>query len=72
MITNNEKNQIRSIITQPEWKSVEIIRDQLIAEIRSQPKKKDTEWETASTTVFDEGQVEGINRLFQELLKTQL
>lgn len=71
MLTNNEKNVIRSLISSPQWQLVESLAKELKDKIRSEPKKKDTEWETASTCVYDEGQIAGIDRLFNELLKTQ-
>ncbi len=71
MLTNNEKNAIRNIITSPQWQAVEALAKELKEKIRLEPKRKDTEWETASATVYDEGQIAGIDRLFNELLNSQ-
>ena len=72
MITTGEKNQVRALITSPGWNVVESLRDECVKQIRSQSCLKDTEWETARTVVFNEGQIEGMNRLLQEILKTQI
>lgn len=71
MISSLEKNQIKSIILSPAWGIIELIRKDLIQNIQNQTKLQDTEWETLKTTIFNEGQIAGINKLVQELFNTQ-
>lgn len=71
MISNTEKNAIRSLISSPQWPAIEALAKELKEKIKSNPKLKDTVDETALRTAFDEGQVTGIDYLFNELLRSQ-
>lgn len=72
MLTNIEKNQIRVLITSPGWPLIEKLAQDLANKISYEPKLKDSQWLTARTVVFDEGQKHGIKRFLQEILSTQL
>lgn len=69
MITKIDKSAIRQTLQSPQWKSVELVAEELISKWQNQSKRGDTEWETASKVMEDEGRCEGVRTLFQELLK---
>ncbi len=66
-LNNNERSQIRNLLQMPQWGAIEHVKNELCDKIKYDSKLRDTEWETLKTTVFDEGQVEGINRFINEL-----
>lgn len=71
-MTTMEKNQLRALITSPGWLVAESLKNEMCDKIAYEPKLKDTEWETARTVAFDSGQIEGLNRFFQEIINSQL
>lgn len=71
-MTTNEKSLIRQLLESPQWGTMEALKKELIDKIAFDSKLRDTEWETLKVTVFDAGQIEGINRFFKEIFNTQL
>jgi hypothetical protein len=72
MINTLEKNQIRALLTAPGWSVVERLAQEVCDKISTESKMKETEWLTARTVVFDEGQKAGIKRLLNEIMNTQV
>lgn len=70
-MNTKRKSQIRALLQSPIWMELEDLKKELIDKIAYDSKLRDTEWETLKATVFDAGQVEGINRFFKELFNTQ-
>lgn len=68
MLTNSEKSQIRLILSSPQWQTVERFAEMYRVKIRNESVLQDTEWDTIKIAVFNEGQIQGITRFFQELL----
>jgi len=69
MISTNEKSQLRALLQSPQFRIVENIAKELTQNMKDQSNKRDTEWETAAAVVFEEGQIQGINKLLQELYR---
>lgn len=69
MITKPEKQQIKQLLQDPKWQVVERIVKMKLEEIRNQSNMKGDLWETAKATIYEEGQIQGINSLIQELYK---
>mgnify|MGYP007031185404 CR=1 FL=1 len=66
-LSQQEISGIKQLLNSPYWKTVENVAEQIINKIREEGIIKDNEWETLKTAVNQEGQVQGIRRLFQEL-----
>lgn len=69
MRTQAEKSQIKMFLQSPQWQLIEQIVKELIQKIRDQSNLRETEWETAKSVALEEGQVQGINNLIQELYR---
>lgn len=69
---NKRQSQMRGLLQSPTWSELEELKKELVDKIAYDSKLRDTEWETLKATVFDAGQIAGINRLFQEIFNTQL
>lgn len=63
---------MRGLLQSPTWSELEDLKKELVDKIAFDSKLRDTEWETLKATVFDAGQIEGINRFFKEIFNTQL
>ena len=66
-LTNQERIQIRQLLQSPQWATAERVANEMCDDVTKDTKLRDTEWETLKTTVYDEGQVNGIKRLIKEL-----
>lgn len=66
-LTSSERNQIKQIVTSPQFATVQRLANLMCQKIALNPKMRETEWETLSRTLLDEGEVSGIQRLLQEL-----
>ncbi len=69
MITNNERQQIKSLIQNPNFKAFEAFADQYCDKIQYDTVVRDTEWETLKAALLQEGQVQGIKKLIQEMFE---
>ena len=69
MITDSEKSILRNLIQSPPFRVVENIANELIEHIKDQSNLKDTEWETAKSVALEEGQIQGIRQLIQEIYR---
>ena len=69
MITKADKSQIKQLIQSPAWRVVEQIAQDFITRTRDAGVVRDTEWDTLKSALSQEGQVQGINGLIQELYK---
>lgn len=71
-MTTNEKSLIRQLMQSPQFAVLETLQKEIIDKIVNDPKVMSTQWDTLTKTLIDQGQVDGINRFFKELYKTQL
>ena len=69
MISQTEKSQIRQILSSPQWQTVELLANTLMAKIREDTPIRDTEWDTLKAVLAQEGKVQGIKEFIQELYK---
>ena len=67
MISNIEKNQVKQILQDPKWQTVERIVELVIARIKDNSALKETNDETLREFLLQEGQVRGIRILIKEL-----
>mgnify|MGYP001567786782 FL=1 len=64
-----EKQQLKAILSDPRFQTVENLAQIVIADIRKDSCVKETEWETLKETLLQEGQQRGIIRFIQECYK---
>lgn len=69
MISQTERSQIRQLLSSPQWQTLEHIANDLMAKIREDTPIRDTEWDTIKALLAQEGKVQGIKELIQELYK---
>ena len=69
MINPRDRPTLQRLVTSPEWKIVENIANQVIDQVKEDPKAQSTQWETIKKTLLAEGQTSGIRRLLQEIHK---
>ena len=69
MLNDLEKSQIKGLIFSPQWKTIEKVAEQMIQKFRGENTLKETEWETLRDTILKEGKAQGVEQLFQELIK---
>ena len=67
MITKNEKIQIKAILQDPKWGSIENLANDLCDKVALESVVKSTEWETLHTALINEGKIRGIRQFIQEL-----
>jgi hypothetical protein len=67
MIGNTERSQIKQLIQSPQWLAIQNVAKELIAKLQGESRVKDTEWDTIKASLFVEGEIRGIELLFQEL-----
>ena len=67
MLSKNDRQLIKQVISSPQWSSIEATVKELTDKIKDEPVLYETEWETLKATLFREGQIRGISRLIQEL-----
>lgn len=68
-LTQGEKIQIRQLLQSPQWKTAELVANQISDEIAYNPKTRDNEWETLKSVLIEEGKIQGIKQFIQELYK---
>ena len=69
MISLHEKTILRALLQSPQFRIVENVAKEITENIRNRSNLKDTEWETAKSVAMEEGQIQGINQLIQELYR---
>ena len=69
MITQSEKSRIKALLQSPDWKIIQNIAEEYIKGLQWQSNLRETEWETAKNVALEEGQIQGIRGLIQELFK---
>ncbi len=68
-LTSQEKSVLQGMISSPQWKVIDYLREEYVRMLKDKPKKRMTIDETVITTLTDEGMVQGINDFFSELWK---
>lgn len=66
-MSERERQEIKALLQAPQWKAAEGIAQQLCDKIAYQSKMRNTEWDTISATLLDEGKVQGIKDFIKEL-----
>lgn len=69
-MTSAEKSMVRQILQSPGWRIIEDMAKEIIQKTRDQSNLRETEWETIKSVAVEEGQIQGINLLIQEIYKT--
>lgn len=69
MIDNTHRKHLLSLMQTQSWTAVETVAEALKAAIQNEEHEYATEWDMVRITLDKEGQVRGINRLFNELYK---
>ena len=68
MRTQTERNQLQQLISSPQWRTLEMVAKELCDKYNGDTKIRDTEWETLSTTLLNEGKVRGVEQLLQTII----
>ena len=69
MVTNPEKIQIKQLVQSPQWGAVEHLMQLKIQQWKDDTTLRDSEWETVKAACLQQGRIEGLNQLLQELYK---
>lgn len=69
MISNTQKSQIKQLLQSPQWDAVEQMMNETIQQMREEAILRETEWETLKAACLQQGRIEGINRIIQELYR---
>ena len=67
MITASDKTALRMLLQSQPWMIVERIAKELVQNKKEASNLRETEWETAKNVAVEEGYIQGINTLIQEL-----
>jgi len=67
MLNEREHSALRVIQQTPQWQVVLRLKDMVIDKIKSNPIKKDSEWEMTKSMLEQEGKINGIKEFFQEV-----
>lgn len=67
MITKDERAQLKALIQDPKFRTLERMADLLCDKIAYDSSVRETEWDTLKTTLTQEGKIRGIKQLIQEL-----
>lgn len=67
MLSKPERSQIKQLIQNPAWRTVENVAEQLISTLRGNSVVRETEWETLKAALIGEGEEQGIRRFIQDL-----
>ena len=70
MIDNNQRQMIRALLSDPKWGMVEQLANALCVKIKDNSPIKETVDQTILEVGIQEGKVQGIRLLLQELYKT--
>lgn len=69
MRTKSESSLIRNLVQGPQWPIIESLAKEIIARIKDASSLRDDMWQTARAVAENEGQIQGINILIQELYR---
>ena len=67
MITSSEKSQIKQLLQDPKWQTVERIIEVVIEQIKDNSPLRETNDETLREFLLQEGQIRGIRTFIKEL-----
>lgn len=67
MISEQDKARVHNFIFSAEYRIIDQIAHDLIADVRGRSNVADTEWETLKNVLLAEGEERGIQRLLQRL-----
>ena len=67
MITQGEKSQIKQLLQDPKWQTVERIVEVVIEQIKDNSSLRETNDETLREFLIQEGQIRGIRKFIKEL-----
>ena len=70
MISKVEQKQIKALVQDPKWQTLENLVEELIEKIRDDSIVGDSEWETLRTALLNEGRIRGMRDLIQEAYRT--
>ena len=66
-MTEQEKSQIRAILSSPSWKTIEQVAETIRSEIKDDSCLRATSVDTIKTVAYNEGKRDGIRDLIQRL-----
>ena len=66
-LTTQEKSQLKAVIRSPQWRIVERVAEMMCVKVKENVPIRDSEWETLREVLQQEGQIQGIRKLMQEL-----
>ena len=67
MITDNQRQQLKALIQDPKFRTIEDIAEDLSNKIAYEPVIAETEWETLKKAIGNDSEVRGIRRFIQTL-----
>lgn len=67
MIDKNQRQQLKQLISSPQWSAIDGLINELIQKYRAESGSRDTEWETIRNTLINEGKIRGLTELTQEI-----
>ena len=67
IFTKGERDQIRFMLSDPKWRTIERVAEEVCKKIYAESKIRDTEWDTLKEVLTREGEAQGIKRFLQEL-----
>ena len=68
-LTDNEKSQLRTLITDPKWSAVEKAKEIYCAGERDNSPLRETEFETLKALMANEYKVQGVREFLQRLIE---
>ena len=67
MITQGEKSQIKMILQNPQWQTIERMAGLFCDKVSYESVVRETQWDTLKTSLLNEGRVRGIKDFLKEL-----
>ena len=67
MISKIESQQVKSLLQDPRWRTIERIVDLYSDRVQNESSMRDSQWETVRETILKEGRTRGVRELIQEL-----
>ena len=67
ILTQGEKQQIKSILQDPKWQTIEHLVVLFCDKISYDSVVRETEWDTLKTAIGNEAKIQGIKSFIQEL-----
>ena len=66
-LTTGERMQLRQILQNPMWQTVERLATLLCDKISYETKTKESQWDTIKATIGSESEIRGIKRFIQSI-----